>query len=237
MTLKMAYDARLMYEAALPVLFRMEGRLPKSPLEPLDKLDVKSTLAEYEQKLGPAPPTSWRNLSELDQIVTALLGAGRAESAASLLEQAYPTEEAPWDVVDRIAALRLHLGEPARARALWRRAASVPEPAVRDARIGTTYLVEGDFEAARREYRTALDAKPDLFEANYCLAVLSQDDGDAKSAYEMARKAIGAASDEAARSAARLIALSVSRFARPAGSKPAQERRELPATRSLGSSP
>ena len=132
-----------------------------------------------------------------------MLADGRAESAADLLEQGYPPERAPWEILDRIATLRLHLGEPARARALWQKAASTPEPAVATPRIGTTYLVEEDFDAARRAYREALQAKPDLFEARYSLAVLEQDAGDATASYEHASKAIATAPNDLSREAAR----------------------------------
>ncbi len=214
-TLKMAYDVRLMHEAVVPILDRLERVLTITrQRSSLLEAETGTMRAEYRKKLGSAPPTKWQNLSELDQIVTTQLAAGRAESAALLLEQAHPAEQAPWEVVDRTATLRLHLGEPRRARELWRKAVTVPQPATWEARIGTTYLVEGDLEAARRHYRQALEAKPDLFEANYCLAVLEQDAGDAQSAYHLAHKAIGAAPDEAAQFSARVIADGVARFAR-----------------------
>jgi tetratricopeptide (TPR) repeat protein len=212
-TLKLAYDARLMHEAVVPILERLERVLTIARQRALLQAEVGTIRAEYRKKLGSAPPKNWRNLSELDQIVTAQLAAGRVESAALLLEQAHPAKQAPWEVVDRIATLRLHLGQPARARELWRKAVMVPQPASRHARIGTTYLVEGDFESARRHYGQALEASPNSFEANYCLAVLEQDAGDAQSAYDLARKAIGAAPDESARYSASVIAASVSRFA------------------------
>ncbi|MFI5460698.1 MAG: tetratricopeptide repeat protein [Isosphaerales bacterium] len=237
MTLKMAYDSRLMHEAALPLLDRMEGGRAIERLESLEQTDFRSMRAEYQRKLGSPPSIDWRNLSDLDRIVTAQLGTGRAESAARLLEQAHPAERAPWEVVDRIATLRLHLGEPARARDLWRKAVTAPQPDIRDARIGTTYLVEGDFEAARRHLRQALEARPDSFEANYCLAVLEQDAGDAQSAYELARKAAGAAPDEAARSAARAIAFGAARFARRTGTPTTADPRALPASHSPARSP
>jgi tetratricopeptide (TPR) repeat protein len=230
-TLKMAYDMRSMHEAALPLLDRMSKVLPAKRLQSLAQPGGSTERAEYLRKLGTAPSLNWRNLSELDQIVTALLAAGRAERAARLLEQAHPADGAGWEVIDRIATLRLHLGEPARARALWQKAVAVPEPAVRDARIGTTYLIECDFEAARQHLRRALAARPDSFEANYCLAVLEQDAGDADAAYDRARQAAGAAPDEAARSSARLIASSVARFARGRVTRTEVEvGRRLPAT-------
>ena len=72
------------------------------------------------------------------------------------------------------------------------------EPAVREARIGTTYLAENDFESARKHYRLALEAKPDLFEPLYCLAVLEADAGDAPAAFELAKKAVASAPNEIA---------------------------------------
>ena len=201
--LRVAYDARLMHEAVLPLLDRV-------------KEDSDGSLrADYQRKMGSPPATTWQNLSDLDQNVTALLASGRAQSAVVLLEKAYPPEHAPWDAADRIASLWLHLGEPARARAVWENAVGVPDRANRESRIGTTFLAEGDFESARKHYRLALEAKPDFFEALYCLAVLEQDDGSAAAAYDLAKRAMASAPDEAARSAARSITSSVARFARP----------------------
>jgi len=237
LTLKMAYDVRLMHEAALPLVDGLEGSRVIKQRQAAENAKVGEARAEYQRKLGSPPPFNWRNLSDLDQIVTGLLAAGRAESAARLLEQAHPAERAPWEVVDRIATLRLHLGEPARARELWRKAVTVPQPDCREARIGTTYLVEGDFEAARRYYHQALEIRPDSFEANYCLAVLEQDAGDAQAAYQRARKAAGAAPDEAARLAARVIASGVARFARRTATAAPDVGRELPAALSPARSP
>jgi tetratricopeptide (TPR) repeat protein len=213
-TLKMAYDARLMHEAVIPLLDQLKRLTRTSEMQALLQAKTETSRAEYQSKMGSAPPTEWRNLSELDQIVTAQLATGRAESAARLLEQTNPTAHAPWEVLDRIATLWLHLGKPARARELWQKAVAAPQPAVPVSRIATTYVVEGDFEAARRHYQQALALTPNSFEATYCLAVLEQDAGDAESAYVLAHKAIVAAPDEAARSSARVIAAGVARFAR-----------------------
>jgi tetratricopeptide (TPR) repeat protein len=202
-TLKVAYDFRLMHEAVVPLL----DRIKQNP--------VGSLSAEYQNKMGSPPPTTWRNLSDLDQIVTTLLASGRALSAVLLLEKAYPPEHAPWEAAERIATLRLHLGEPARARAVLKNAQGVPDAAVREARIGTTFLAEGNLESARQHYRMALEAKPDLFEALYCQAVLEQDVGDAAAAFDLAKKATSSAPNDAARSAARSITSNVARFARP----------------------
>jgi tetratricopeptide (TPR) repeat protein len=211
-TLQLSYDSRQMYEAFLPLLDRIDEARPINRLQINQQADTKTSRAKYSKAMGPAPLNEWRNLSDLDRVVSANLASGRAASAAELLEQAYPPESAPWEVLEKIVTLRLHLGEPARARGLLQKATTVSEPALREARIATTYLIEGDFDAARRHYRAALDAKPGLFEAHYCLAVLEQDAGLADAAYEQARKAVASADNDVGRSAARQIATSVSRF-------------------------
>jgi tetratricopeptide (TPR) repeat protein len=215
LSLRMAYDTRLMYEAAVPVLERFIALPSINPHQFAEQAKGKSTRNEYLRKLGPPAATSWRNLSELDQIVTAQLAVGRALGAVELLEQAYPPEKASWEISDKIATIRLHLGEPARARALWEKGVSPTQPAILDARIGTTYLVEGDFDAARRHYQQALTTNPALFEALFCLAVLEQDAGNARPAYALAQKAMTAAPDDLSRSAARDVAAAVARFGRP----------------------
>ncbi len=208
-----AYESRLMHEAQLNVLERMAGLRPINRPQQAMLAALASRRVELQRELGRSPATAWRNPGELDEVVTRLLAAGRAERAAELLEQAYPPGRAPWSLLDRAATLRLHLGEPARARALWQQAASVPDRAIAMARIAVTHLAEGDFEAARRAYRQALDARPGLFEACYGLAVLEQDAGDAPAAHALALKAVQVAPGDASRAAARQIAADVGRFA------------------------
>ena len=213
-SLQIAYDLRLMSEAALPVLDRLNSLHSTNVFQADEQAKNKAVRAEYVRKLGAPHEATWRNLSELDQRVTDHLSAGRAESACVLLERAYPPEKASWEIIDKMATLRLHLGEPARARELWRKATMIPEAGKKDARIGTTYLIEGNFDAARGHYQQALDANPSLFEAHYCLAVLEQEEGHARTAYEQARLALKYAPDASGRSAARSMAAGVARFAR-----------------------
>ncbi len=212
--LSMAYEARAMNEPLLPVLDRIVAANPINLQQVEQQAKAKEARVEVDRKLGSRPSLMWRNKSDLDGIVTSLFASGRARSAAELLEQANPPERASWEVVDRTSTLWLHLGEPAHARTLLEKAGDIPQPALRDARIGATYLIEGDFAAARQYYRRAVEARPDLFEAQYCLAVLEQDDGNAVAAYDHALEAIKTAPHDAARSAAREIASSVARFAR-----------------------
>jgi tetratricopeptide (TPR) repeat protein len=215
LSLQITYESRLMYEAALPILNRLASLLTTNVHQAGEQAKTKAARDKYLEKLGTPPTTTWRNLSELDQIVSDMLGAGRAEGAADLLEKTYPPEKASWEMIDKMATLRLHLGEPARARDLWQKATTVPRLGVRDARIATTYLVEGDFDAARRHYDKAIESDPNLFEPHYCLAVLEQDAGNAQAAHDQALLALAAAKDGISQSAARAIANAVARFARP----------------------
>jgi tetratricopeptide (TPR) repeat protein len=205
-----------MHEAVLPVLDRLTAVHPINLQQVEQQANATAARAEVERKLGSRPSLEWGNKNELDQVLTALLSTGRAATAAELLEEANPAEHPSWEAVDRTATLWLHLGEPARARRLLEKAAVSPPQAVRDVRIGTTYLVEGDFAAARRHYQRAIEDSPESFEAHYSLAVLEQDAGDAVAAYDHAFQAIKLAANEAARSAARAIASSVARFGRGA---------------------
>ncbi len=213
-----AYGRRGMHEEAVKVLDRIVEISARLPIVPKAMEELEPRRAFHRRELGEPPATTWRNMAELDRVVTRLLATGRAAAAADILEQANPPERASWDVLDRMATLRLHLGEPARARALWNQGlGGAPDPAVVAARIGATYLAEGDFESARRAYRRALATKPDLFEACYSLAVLEQDAGDATAAYELAKQAVAGAPNDRSRQAATAVAAAVKRFAASPG--------------------
>ncbi len=148
LSLSLSYENRLMIEAQLLIWDRILASFPINPLQRKVQDEIASKRNQYVEKLGTAPMMKWRNLNELGQVVEAMLADGRAESAAELLEQGYPPARAPWEVLDRLATLRLHLGEPARARALWQNAVSTPQSAVAMSRVGATYLAEEDFESA-----------------------------------------------------------------------------------------
>ena len=150
--LEQVYEARQMDEAELPVLDRIVQLQPINRLQRAHLAQADASRGVIRQRLGSAPAATWKNLGELDQLVTELLNRGRAGTAAETLERAYPPEKAPWEILDRIATLRLHLGEPDRRADLWRRASAVPRPAVRDARIAVTYFAEGQFDAVGKAY-------------------------------------------------------------------------------------
>ena len=197
----MFHSARGMDEEALPLLDTLLNASPLNAYQVRTQAEVAAQRSALVAALGPPPPRTWANLSELDRTVKSLLDHGRVRSAVEFLERAYPAEPRPWDVTDRLALLRLHLGEPALARALWAQAAEPPHPPLRTARVALAHLVEGNFDAARAAYREAIAADPALFEAHYGLAVLEQDDGRAPEAQIAARRAAATAADTIARDA------------------------------------
>ena len=214
-SLEQAYELRAMHEAALPLLDRLARLRPINPTQAMFQAEIEPHRGELRAALGPEPPTSWENQSELDQAVTALLAAGRAGSAAALLERAYPVETRPWEVSDRLGTLWLHLGEPARARAAWEGAIAPPRPALRKARVALTHLVEGSFDAARQAFREAMSGDPTLFEAAYGLAVLETDAGRAAEALAASRTAVALAPNDIARSASKTLMDLASPYAGP----------------------
>ncbi|MBV8610391.1 MAG: hypothetical protein JO034_23395 [Singulisphaera sp.] len=217
MMLAKVFEDRRMDEAELAVLDPLVRLRPINLLQRKTQVEKEARREQLRARLGPSPPRTWENLSDLDRIKGRLLDAGRVVGAADLLEYAYPTEPRLWEVTDQLATLRLHLGEPARARALWEKAVKPPRPAVRAARVAMTHLVEGSFDAARRSYRDARAADPDLFEVHYGLAVLEQDAGRAAEALAEARAAEARAPSDVARAAARAIAAFVEPYARKPG--------------------
>ncbi len=213
--LQQSYQNRDMVEALRPVLARVAGL---SPINSRQRGVIEAAVPMIDQidrRLAQPPPTSWKNLDELDRAVDRELELGRVETAVRLLESAYPPGKADWNIVARLSTLLLHLGEPERARQHLQAAVDVPRPALRDARLAVCSLVEGRLDDARRQYLKAIEAEPGLFEARYGLAVLEQDDAKADPALEQAMAAMECASDEAGRGAARALAAAVRGYASP----------------------
>ncbi len=137
-------------------------------------------LERIRTAIGPDPGAgSWSNRNELEHRVESLLDTGRVEEAVSMLEGAYPPRTRTWAIADRIATLRLRLGEPSMARSAWQSVSDVPRPALQKTRLALTSLVEEEYEEARRLLNEALGSEPTLFEAAYLLAVLETDAGRA----------------------------------------------------------
>ena len=217
------YQGRGMDEAAVPLLDRFVDQPNKNLTQRAEKARAVDQLAAIRARLGPSPATKWANLSELDRLVATLSASGRASTLADLMESAYRPEARPWDWADRLATIRLHLGEPSRARSIWLAAKAGAPAAPRLARIAATYLVEGDFEEARRSYREAIAADPDSFEAHYGLALLESDAGDADPATAEARLAVRSARNDHSRSAARSIFDLASPYIKKPGGNPPTE--------------
>ena len=204
-----SFRSREMLEAALPLLDQLATMTPINPAQQQTVALAEDLRTKLRARLGPPPSLPEHpNASELDAAASSLLAGGRVASAADLLERSGPTGPRSWAEADRLATLRLHLGRPAMARAVWQAAAAPPQAALRPARVAVTYLAEGDFAAARAAYREALAAAPDLFEAQYGLAVLEHDAGDAPAALAAAEKALAVAPGAAAESAARALVAS-----------------------------
>ncbi|MEJ7638364.1 MAG: tetratricopeptide repeat protein, partial [Singulisphaera sp.] len=176
-----------------------------NPTQKMVQEQMEPHRGELREALGPEPPTAWENQSELDQAVTALLAAGRAGSAAALLERAYPVETRPWEVADRLGTLWLPRGAPGPPREVWEGALAPPRPALRKARVALTHLVDGSFDAARQAFREAMSGDPKLFEAAYGLAVLETDAGRAAEALAASRTAVALAPNDIARSASKTL--------------------------------
>ncbi|MFO0956277.1 MAG: hypothetical protein U0800_02290 [Isosphaeraceae bacterium] len=203
--LLMSFGDRDMKEAMVPII---DGLLAVRAINP-QQANVQAGLAAVRSRFAglasPPDASAVRNASDLERATTAWLAEGRAESVADRLEAEFPPASRAWPLADRLATIRLHLGQPERARAIWLAVADPPRPAVRAARVAVTHLCELEFEAARAAYREALGIEPDLFEAHYGLAVLEADAGRSNEAAEAARKAIEHAPAGPGQSQARAI--------------------------------
>jgi Tfp pilus assembly protein PilF len=78
-----------------------------------------------------------------------------------------------------------------------------------------TYLIESDFDNARRSFQEAITADPRSFEAHYGRAILEQDAGFADEALSEAKQAEKLAPNVVSRDAAHAIA----RFTEPYAKK------------------
>ena len=152
-----------MDEAVLPLLDRLVE------LQPINQLQrMQQAVAEIGRERGcggssaRAPATTWKNLAELDQIVTdaARRRDGR-HGAPRLLERAYPAGEGPLGRRrSRSRPCDCIWASPRRRGRSGKSASSVPSPAVRDARIGAAFLAEGQFDEAPECVRAGPRGRP-----------------------------------------------------------------------------
>jgi tetratricopeptide (TPR) repeat protein len=204
--------ARGLDEAALPLYARYLDLTSVNESQRNARVIATDRIAELSRKLGQAPSLRWDNLGELETLVDRLLAAGRAGTAADLIERHFRPGSIPWSWAERLATIRLHLGQPVLARKAIEGANATAPPALRAARLAVASLAEADLESARRHYREALTIDPTLFEAHYGLALLEQDAGDADAALREARLAEKSASTRNTQEAARQIAARVAPY-------------------------
>ena len=215
LTLARLFDARGMDESALGIYAIYTTRTAVNESQRRAEAMAGDRVVELRRALAAPVRTRWDNMSQLDGVVANLLAVGRAATAAEVIEKVHRPDARPWDWADRLATLRLHLGQPDLARAAWLAAsgADVPAP-TRAARVAATYLIESDFDAARKGYREAIALDPRLFEARHGLALLELDAGRAPEARAEAEQAERLASGEIDRASARSI-LALTRAASP----------------------
>ncbi len=205
---------RGMDESALPLLERFTLQPDKNLTQQDAKARVLDQVAEVRRRLGPTPETKWANLSELEQVFDRLVRSGRPRTAVDVVELGHRDDARPWAWADRLATIRLHLGQPARAREIWRSATSAPSQALQSSRVGMTYLVEGNLESARKSFDEAVDRDPGLFEAHFGLATLEQGAGRADAAVASARLAEQYAPNDRCRKLAGQIIAEASPYSR-----------------------
>jgi tetratricopeptide (TPR) repeat protein len=97
----------------------------------------------------------------------------------------------PWMLADRYAGLLMRQGDPSAARDVWQhQVLGDCDEGQRLERIASTYLVEGDSEAAIASYRTALRLSPTCGDARWGLARVYLECGDAAAVAEQYHDAL-----------------------------------------------
>ena len=113
LSLQIAYDSRLMYEAALPIVNRLMSLQTTNLYQAGEQTKTEAARAEYLEKLGTAPTDDLAKLERPGSNRERHAHRRPRRGAADLLEKTYPPEKATWEMIDKMATLRLHLGEPA----------------------------------------------------------------------------------------------------------------------------
>lgn len=190
---------------ALPSLQRLSRLDSDTSVRKMIREKAKTDLERIRKSLGPEPERLVRpSPATVERETENLLSRGRALAAADLIELQTAATTRSWAIADLLGTLRLNMGRPDLAREIWR-TAKAPRDSLRSARIGATWLVEGDDDQARECYLEAIAEEPDFFEALYALAALEFDAGRASRAFAFARKAETFAPGTSARSVCRRI--------------------------------
>jgi len=164
-----------------------------------DMKDAEQTIARQlagEEARAPVQPGGLDQVSPEDLFLalSELLKRSFPEACVDLFEKASRQRpfELTWKFADRIAPVYLHLGRPVAARQLWKEAVSAPSEALRISRVASTYWVERDFETALGLYRQAITEVPKLGEAQWGLAMLLTQLGQAEPALQACRHGLDA---------------------------------------------
>jgi tetratricopeptide (TPR) repeat protein len=181
-----SFKARRMHDAQQEVVDLMRQARSSNGSRAAVKAPAAPTVKGAVERLP-----AWADRDGLSRAIAELLANGRPAAAVRLFATAGERQIVPsWPASDSVATALLHLGRPAAARRVWERAAEPPSPAVRLARLATAALAALDFPTAEREYRAAIALDPKLGEAQFGLALLFTQLGDAKGAVTAARAAL-----------------------------------------------
>lgn len=201
-------------EAALPVMEELISLAPINIAQANYQKVIRDALPSVRDRLGSAIARDFRNRGELEERINDALKHGRARTAAELIDQGVSEESRDWPWTDRLTLLRMHLGEPEKARQALLACRDTAVRGLKASRLGYCDLIEDRFDAARAKFQEALRIDPSLFEAAYGLAVTEQDAGRAGSCRAAGRLAESLARNGTSKLAARAIADAAAPYAK-----------------------
>jgi tetratricopeptide (TPR) repeat protein len=151
--------------------------------------EQREKLEKLRKAVGKIDVRGAPSTAEVPTNLTQLLLGNRPESASRLIEQSERRQRLQWTwpVAEEAAGLYMHLGRPAEARRIWLAAGDCPSVALLELRLGSTFWVERDFQAAIQHFRAAQAADPQRADVYWALAMLYAQLGEAGPALEACR--------------------------------------------------
>jgi tetratricopeptide (TPR) repeat protein len=153
---------------------------PEYELQRQARMMLRNLLAVRAAELPPLPPVT---VAELLANTQTFVSAGRFMRALDTIESYLrdaPGESLPWQLADLRAMLFLLNGYPQQARqVLTENGASAPTPAALNARLASTYFVEGRLSEAADLYGSAIASAPIGPATRFGLAISRLELGDA----------------------------------------------------------
>jgi tetratricopeptide (TPR) repeat protein len=146
----------------------------------LDAADSQQRQEIDKLRLGLAPldRLSLDSVAPSESGVRELVAGGLGATAAEWVRRSGTSAgDWDWEIVDRLAAVWMHLGRPDSARALWQSSTRAPSEADRLSRLADTWWVEGDLAQAEQGYRAALASDPQHGDSLWALAMLYAEQG------------------------------------------------------------